>query len=118
MVIGENMKKYVVFGLLSVMALAGCAKKQLTPQEEWQGFCKNIPSAAFNVMTDRQQGIEKNAALEHIKKIENVDAQHYLAQIIEQAYQIPIYEQLEQKEKSMEDFKKNRYEECVKQTPQ
>lgn len=99
-----------------MLALVGCSaeKKPVTEQEAWQNFCKNIPSASYNIMTDRQQGIKKEAALEHVKKVQELKAQHYLVSLIEEAYQIPLYDQMEKKEEAMAAFSKTRYESCLK----
>lgn len=111
------MKKLLLLVLGSVV-LTGCGgHKQVSPQEAWQGFCKSIPSAAFNIMTDRQQGIDKNAALENAKKIQDQYARDYLVSLVEEAYNVPLYEQMAQKEKAMADFGKGRYESCVAQQP-
>ncbi|MBF7682534.1 hypothetical protein I2F27_04200 [Acinetobacter sp. B5B] len=111
------MKKVFLFGLVA-LSLVGCGqKKVMTDKEAWEGFCKSAKGAAFNIMTDRQQDITKDAALEHVKKVEQVHAQKYLTGLIEEAYQIPIYAQMQQKEQAMDDFSKNRYEQCLTQTP-
>lgn len=102
--------------LLSGLVLVGCGEqKPVTPQEAWQSFCKSIPSASFNIMTDRQQGIEKEKALEHAKKLQEPKAQQYVVSLIEEAYKVPLYTQMNDKEKAMDDFTKNRYESCLKQ---
>lgn len=101
---------------LAVVALAGCGQqKEVTPQEAWQKFCTSIPSASYNIMTDRQQGIAKEKALEHAKKLQEPKAQQYVVSLIEEAYKVPLYDQMTDKEKAMDDFTKNRYESCLKQ---
>ncbi|SDB88700.1 hypothetical protein [Acinetobacter boissieri] len=111
------MKKVFLFGLV-VLSLIGCGqKKVLTDKEAWDSFCKSAKGAAFNIMTDRQQDITKDAALEHVKKIQQPHAQKYLISLIEEAYNVPIYEQMQKKEQAMDDFSKNRNEQCLTQAP-
>ena len=56
------MKKVFLFGLVA-LSLIGCGqKKVLTDKEAWDSFCKSAKGAAFNIMTDRQQDITKDAA--------------------------------------------------------
>lgn len=115
--IGVVMKKVFLFGLV-VLSLIGCGqKKVLTDKEAWDSFCKSAKGAAFNIMTDRQQDITKDAALEHVKKIQQPHAQKYLISLIEEAYNVPIYEQMQKKEQAMDDFSKNRNEQCLTQAP-
>ena len=52
------MKKILV--MTAVLALMGCAeKKPLTPEEQWQGYCRSVGNAARTIMLDRQNAIEK-----------------------------------------------------------
>ncbi|MEB3754770.1 hypothetical protein [Acinetobacter sp. MD2(2019)] len=112
------MKKLMLL-MIPVLGMVGCGQsKQVSSAEAWQNFCKNIPGAAYNIMTDRQQNIQKTAALEHAKKVQEPHAQKYLIALIEEAYQVPIYQQLGQQQQAMEDFSKNRYESCLKQAEQ
>ncbi len=64
------MKKILV--VTAVLALMGCAeKKPLTPEEQWQGYCRSVGNAARTIMLDRQNAIEKERAIEHANKIED-----------------------------------------------
>ncbi|MCF9045946.1 hypothetical protein [Acinetobacter nectaris] len=111
------MKKLLLLAVSGIL-LVGCGgHKQVSPQEAWQGFCKSIPSAAYNIMTDRQQGITESAALENAKKIQDEHARNYLVSLVEEAYKVPLYEQMADKEKAMADFGKGRYDSCVAQQP-
>lgn len=106
--------KKILFVIASALLVTNCSEpKKLTPQEAWQGFCKSASSTAFNIMTDRQQGIKKEDALTHIKKIQDPQAQSYLADLIEEAYQVPLYTQMHQKEEAMDKFSQNRESSCV-----
>ncbi len=52
------MKKLLALSFM--LALAGCAeKKPLTPEEQWQGYCRSVGNAARTIMLDRQNAIEK-----------------------------------------------------------
>ena len=109
------MKKVLLLAITAV-ALTGCSKpKELSPQEAWQKFCSVIPSAAMNIMTDRQQGVKEADALEHAKKIPDQHAQVYLESLIKEAYTIPIYQNSDQRQKALDDFSKGRDQECLKQ---
>lgn len=111
------MKKVFLLSL-AVVSLIGCGQKKVVSHAEaWQGFCQSANGAAFNIMTDRQQNISQEAALTHVKKIEQIDAQKYLISLIEEAYKVPLYEQMKQKELSMEEFAKGRYEQCLSYKP-
>lgn len=108
--------KYMLLLCISGLMLTGCSHSdQPSPKEAWEHFCSTIPSASYNIMTDRQQGIEKDKSLEHAKKLQDPKAQKYIVSLIEEAYAIPLYTQMEKKEKAMDDFRKDRYEQCLKQ---
>ena len=64
------MKK--VFLIAIGLVLVGCAdKKQLTPAEQWHGYCVSVGNAARSITLDRQNGIEQKQAKEHADKIED-----------------------------------------------
>lgn len=112
------MKKILLL-TMSAMTLVGCGQpKQLSPQEAWQKFCSVIPSAATNIMTDRQQGVKEADALEHAKKVPDQHAQEYLESLIKEAYTVPIYADSDQRQKALDDFSKGRDQECLKQVAQ
>ena len=59
------MKKLLALGIL--FALTGCAeKKPLTPQEQWHGYCTSVGNAARSIVLDRQNGIEKDKAIDEL----------------------------------------------------
>lgn len=76
---------------LSVMvALVGCAeKKPLTPEEQWQGYCRSVGNAARSIMLDRQNAIAKDKAIEHANKVEDETTRKFALGIIEEVYAIP-----------------------------
>lgn len=85
------MKKILV--VTAVLALMGCAeKKPLTPEEQWQGYCRSVGNAARTIMLDRQNAIEKESAIEHANKIEDDITRNFILEIIAQVYALPIEE--------------------------
>ena len=85
------MKKILV--VTAVLALLGCAeKKPLTPEEQWQGYCRSVGNAARTIMLDRQNAIEKERAIEHANKIEDDITRNFISEIIEQVYALPLEE--------------------------
>ncbi|WP_180060909.1 MULTISPECIES: hypothetical protein [unclassified Acinetobacter] len=85
------MKKILV--VTAVFALMGCAeKKPLTPEEQWQGYCRSVGNAARTIMLDRQNAIEKERAIEHANKIEDDITRNFISEIIEQVYALPLEE--------------------------
>ncbi len=82
------MKK--LFALSALMLLVGCAEKApLTPEQQWQGYCKSVGNAARTIMLDRQNSIEKQAAIDHANKIEDPTTKKFILEIIEEVYQLP-----------------------------
>ena len=85
------MKKILV--VTAVLAFMGCAEKQpLTPEEQWQGYCRSVGNAARTIMLDRQNAIEKERAIEHANKIEDDITRNFISEIIEQVYALPLEE--------------------------
>ena len=85
------MKKILV--VTAVLALMGCAeKKPLTPEGQWQGYCRSVGNAARTIMLDRQNAIEKERAIEHANKIEDDITRNFILEIIEQVYALPLEE--------------------------
>ena len=85
------MKKILV--VTAVLALMGCAeKKPLTPEEQWQGYCRSVGNAARTIMLDRQNAIEKERAIEHANKVEDDITRNFILEIIEQVYALPLEE--------------------------
>ena len=79
------MKKLYV--LMAACVLMGCAeKKPLTPEEQWQGYCRSVGNAARSIMLDRQNGILKDQAVEHANKVEDETTRKFVLSIIEQVY--------------------------------
>ena len=106
------MKKILV--VTAVLALMGCAeKKPLTPEEQWQGYCRSVGNAARTIMLDRQNAIEKERAIEHANKIEDVTTKTFILDIIEQVYAFPLAEIDKEPENSRKQFKQKMTEKCI-----
>lgn len=85
------MKKLLALSFM--LALAGCAeKKPLTPEEQWQGYCRSVGNAARTIMLDRQNAIEKEKAVEHANKIDDDITRGFILNIIDEVYALPEQE--------------------------
>ena len=103
-----------LFALIVFIALVGCAeKKPLTAEQQWHGYCTSIGNAANTIMFDRQNGIEKTAALEHANKIEDVTTKTFILDIIEKVYAFPLAEIDKEPENSRKQFKQKMTEKCI-----
>ena len=103
-----------LFTLMVLVALVGCTeKKPLTAQEQWKGYCTSVGNAASTIMFDRQNAIEKPAALEHASKIEDATTKTFVLDIIEQVYAYPLAELKLDPEASRNQFKQKMTEKCM-----
>ena len=85
------MKK--LFALGAVALLVGCAEKApLTPEKQWQGYCKSVGNAARTILLDRQNGIEQQAAVDYAEKLEDPTTKKFILEIIQEVYQLPAAE--------------------------
>ncbi|ANF81894.1 hypothetical protein A3K93_06605 [Acinetobacter sp. NCu2D-2] len=83
------MKKLLALAVM--FALVGCAeKKPLTPEEQWQGYCRSVGNAARSIMLDRQNAIEKVKAVEHANKVEDETTRKFILTIIDEVYALPV----------------------------
>lgn len=100
---------------LSVMvALVGCAeKKPLTPEEQWQGYCRSVGNAARSIMLDRQNAIEKDKAIEHANKVEDETTRNFVLGIIDEVYALPMAEINKDVEASREKIRREFTEKCI-----
>ncbi|MBF4521508.1 MULTISPECIES: hypothetical protein [Acinetobacter] len=106
------MKKILV--VTAVLALMGCAeKKPLTPEEQWQGYCRSVGNAARTIMLDRQNAIEKERAIEHANKIEDDTTRTFILEIIEQIYALPIDEIKGDADAAREKIRAQFTEKCI-----
>jgi MinD-like ATPase involved in chromosome partitioning or flagellar assembly len=103
-----------LFTLMVLVALVGCAeKKPLTAEEQWKGYCTSVGNAANTIMYDRQNNIDKAAALEHANKIEDATTKTFILDIIEQVYAFPLAEITADPEASRSQFKQKIKEKCI-----
>ncbi|NNG77597.1 hypothetical protein HLH10_15315 [Acinetobacter sp. ANC 4277] len=103
-----------LFTLMVLVALAGCAeKKPLTAEEQWKGYCTSVGNAANTIMYDRQNAIDKAAALEHASKIEDETTKAFILDIIEQVYAFPLAEITADPQASRNQFKQKITEKCI-----
>ncbi|UUS59658.1 MULTISPECIES: hypothetical protein [unclassified Acinetobacter] len=106
------MKK--LFALSVMVALVGCAeKKPLTPEEQWQGYCRSVGNAARTIMLDRQNAIEKDKAVEHANKIEDETTKGFILNIIDEVYALPQAEINTDVETAREKIRAEFTEKCI-----
>ena len=106
------MKKFLVLGVM--VALVGCAeKKPLTPEEQWQGYCKSIGNAARSIMLDRQNIIPKDQAVTHANQVQDPIIKKMVMQLIDEAYQYSDAEVKQDKDIFREQFKEKAYQRCL-----
>ena len=106
------MKK--VFLIAIGLVLFGCAdKKQLTPAEQWHGYCVSVGNAARSITLDRQNGIEQKQAKEHADKIEDETTRKFIFEIIETVYAMPIDQLKANPDAEREQLKQKFTEQCL-----
>ena len=106
------MKKLLAIGV--VLALMGCAEKApLTPEQQWQGYCKSVGNAARTILFDRQNGIPVEKAKEHAEKIEDETTKKFIFEIIERVYAMPEQEIKDDVEGSRELIRAEFNQKCV-----
>ncbi|WP_353141424.1 hypothetical protein [Acinetobacter pragensis] len=106
------MKKLLALSVL--IALIGCAeKKPLTPEEQWQGYCRSVGNAARTIMLDRQNAIPKAQAVEHAGKIEDETTKNFIISIIDEVYALPEASIKGDVEASREKIRSEFTEKCI-----
>ena len=90
------MKKLFILSVLgSAIMFTGCAeKKPLTPEEQWQGYCKSIGNAARSIILDRQNGITEKDALDYANKVTDATTKKFVLEQVAKVYAYPA-DQLE-----------------------
>ena len=79
----------------TAILMTACAeKKPLTPEEQWQGYCKSIGNAARSIILDRQNGILHKEALEYANKVTDPTTKKFVLEQVAKAYAYPA-DQLE-----------------------
>ena len=106
------MKK--VFLIAIGLVLVGCAdKKQLTPAEQWHGYCVSVGNAARSISLDRQNGYEQQQAVEHAAKVEDATTRQFIAEIIETVYAMPEAELKAEPDAVRDRLKQQFTEKCL-----
>ncbi|WP_180027655.1 hypothetical protein [Acinetobacter sp. YH16032] len=110
------MNKFVILGAVlgSAVLLSACEeKKPLTPEEVWHGYCTSIGNAARSILLDRQNGIEKTAAVEHASKLTDPTTKKFVDAQIEKVYAYPANQLELDRDALMAKFKKEATDECL-----
>lgn len=106
------MKKFLVLG--AILVSVGCAeKKPLTPEQQWQGYCKSIGNAARSIMLDRQNSIPKTQAVEHANQVQDPIIKEMVGKLVEQAYSYSDAEVKQDKDAFREQFREQAYQNCL-----
>ena len=106
------MKKLIALGIC--MGLLGCAEKApLTPEEQWKGYCTSVGNAGRTIMLDRQNGIEKEKAIEHANKVDDETTRGFVLDAIEQIYAMPLEDITKDVQASRDAFKKVMTDQCL-----
>lgn len=100
--------------IAATMMLAACAEKApLTPEQQWQGYCKSIGNAGRTIMLDRQNAIPKEQAVEHANKVEDDTTRRFVLEAIEQVYAMPMDEIMDDVTARREAFRTVMTEKCI-----
>jgi hypothetical protein len=106
------MNKLLVVALS--LSVIGCAeKKPLTVEEQWKGYCTSVGNAASTIMFDRQNAIDKKAALEHANKVEDNTTKTFILDTIEQVYAFPLEQIKADPEGTRKQFKQKMTDKCL-----
>ena len=111
------MKKLVILSMLSAMVLmTGCGKEKapLTPEQQWQGYCKSVGNAARSIVLDRQNGITQEAAVEYANKVTDQTTKGFVLAIIDKVYAYPAAQLTSDHDAVQAQFKEEAYQECLK----
>lgn len=103
------------FILMTSLAIMGCGeKKPLSAEEKWEKFCKTYEVASYYIMSDRQHNVELKKAVEHVEKLPKGKQRDMMLELVRAAHQVPKYDQLDDKERAMDEFKQGKYQSCLK----
>ena len=67
------------------------------------------------MMSDRQHNVEREKAITHVEKLPEGPQRDMMIAAVKAAYQVPKYDQLEDKERAMDEFKQGKYQSCLNQ---
>ena len=88
-------------------------KEPLTPEQQWQGYCKSIGNAARSIVLDRQNGITEKAATEYANKVTDPTTKAFVLEILKKTYAYPA-DQLNQDHEAVQNkFKEDAYQKCL-----
>ncbi|QIO08587.1 hypothetical protein [Acinetobacter lanii] len=110
------MKKLVILSMLSAMVLvSGCGEEKapLTPEQQWQGYCKSIGNAARSIVLDRQNGITQKAAVDYANKVTDPTTKAFVLAQIEKVYALPADQLSKDKDAVQVKFKDEAYQTCI-----
>jgi hypothetical protein len=105
------MKKVIL--LLLIFSAPAFALDKVTVE-----MCNSMSNLAKKVMTDRQHGVSKGSAtLKAINKVEEIKADEHIKNIylalIEDAYKVPVYNVIENKENMILKFQNEIFSMCL-----
>lgn len=115
----KNSSQVILLMYSALFLFTACSeRKPMTAEEKWQRFCITYQSAAYNIMSDRQHQVTEQQAIEHVEKIQAGVERDMLMTLVKQAHQSPAFDQQDDKEKAMEDFKAGKYQACMAKMPE
>lgn len=111
------MKKLVILSMLSATVFfAGCGEEKapLTPEQQWQGYCKSIGNAARSIVLDRQNGITEQAALDYANKVTDPTTKGFVLNQVKKAYALPQDQLTQDRDAIQNKLKDEATAECLK----
>lgn len=105
----------VALTVLSSLFVACSEKPELTNEQKWHKFCESYAAASYFVMSDRQNNVEYDKAIEHVEKIPLGKEHNLMRALVEQAYTVQKYDQRSEKQQAMEAFKIGKFDYCMQQ---
>lgn len=105
--------------LIGSSLLIACSKNplNLTAEQQWQRFCTTYQGAAYNIMHDRQNGVEYDKALAHAEKLPEGKQRELILALLKTAYQQPQHANFDERQKAKEQFRQGKMEYCMTQQP-
>lgn len=112
-------KIYLFTLLIGSSLLLACSKNplNLTAEQQWQRFCTTYHGAAYNIMHDRQNGVEYEKALAHAEKLPEGKQRELILELLKAAYQQPQHANFDARQQAKEQFRQGKFEQCIAQQP-
>lgn len=111
------MKLYQILmgiNIVAMLFIVGCSeKKQLSTEEKWEKFCDSYSTASYYIMSDRQQGVTQEKALEHMKGLPEGQQKQMFLDLIKQANAVPKSDQRLEQQEIADQFKVGKLEACL-----